>query len=71
MKKRIGIFYKKENPNVISSAVLNVDREMIEILGISIKENDIKFCREPMNRIGINNFRSEKRYFEMICHKVV
>ena len=34
------------------------------------KENDIKFCREPMNRIGINNFRSEKRYFEMICHKV-
>ena len=35
------------------------------------KENDIKFCREPMNRIGINNFRSEKRYFEMICHKVV
>lgn len=43
MKKRIGIFYKKENPNVISSAVLNVDREMIEILGISIKENDIKF----------------------------
>ena len=45
MKKRIGIFYKKENPNVISSAVLNVDREMIEILGISIKE---KFKKEVL-----------------------
>lgn len=27
------------------------------------KENDIKFCREPMNRIGINNFRSRKKIF--------
>ena len=52
MKKRIGIFYKKENPNVISSAVLNVDREMIEILGISIKENDIKFSFKD-NKITI------------------
>ena len=43
MKKKIGIFYKKENPNVISSAVLNIDREMIEILGISLKESNIKF----------------------------
>ena len=34
------------------------------------KENDIKFCREPMNRIGINNFRSEKRYFEMTVNSV-
>ena len=24
------------------------------------KENDIKFCREPMNRIDSNNFRSKK-----------
>lgn len=52
MKKRIGIFYKKENPNIISSAVLNVDREMIEILGISIKENDIKFSFKD-NKITI------------------
>lgn len=52
MKKKIGIFYKKENPNVISSAVLNVDREMIEILGISIKENDIKFSFKD-NKITI------------------
>lgn len=52
MKKRIGIFYKKENPNVISSAVLNVDREMIEILGISIKENNIKFSFKD-NKITI------------------
>ena len=43
MKKKIGIFYKKENPNVISSAVLNLDKELIETLGVSPKESDIKF----------------------------
>ena len=43
MKKKIGIFYKKGNSNVISSAVLNIDREMMEVLGISATENNLKF----------------------------
>lgn len=57
MKKKIGIFYKKENPNAISSAVLNIDKEMIDILGISLKENDIKFSFKN-NKITI-----QKGYF--------
>lgn len=43
MKKKIGIFYKKDSNTVISSAVLTLDKEMIDILGITKEDSDIIF----------------------------
>lgn len=43
MKKNIGIFYKKNSCTAISSAVLNMDREIIDVLGISKEDSDIIF----------------------------
>lgn len=43
MKKKIGIFYKKDSSTAISSAVLNLDREIIDILGITKGDSNIIF----------------------------
>lgn len=43
MKKKIGIFYKKNSTTAISSAVFNLDKELIDVLGISKEDSNIIF----------------------------
>lgn len=43
LKKKITISYKKNNPNVMNGATLNLDREILDILGITLKETEIMF----------------------------
>ena len=43
MKKKITISYKKNSPHVINGATLNLDREILDILGITLKETEIMF----------------------------